>query len=153
MPKELALEAFDGWTIPNEIGADPSANAVALTRESIDRLILARARQLTRPTGRYNCHGLTFACRRTNVDGPTHPVDIEELMRHDAFVQVTRPQTGDVVVYRNLRGNIEHTGLVSRIEELGSVIYVWSAWGCLGEFEHPERACPYGPRIEYWRLP
>jgi hypothetical protein len=32
------------------------------------------------------------------------------------------------------------------------VVFVWSAWGGLGEFEHRVRASPYRGMPEYWRL-
>jgi hypothetical protein len=140
LPRQLALEACDGWPIPNAIDADPSPGYVALAERSANaKIILAAARRLGPPTGRYNCHGLVFASRRTNIPPAQMPdaVDIDALLGHDRYAQVAPPpQVGDLVVYRGPTG-IEHTGFVCRVDTLSSVgissavpiVFVWSMWG------------------------
>lgn len=110
------------------------------------------ARRLTPPSGAYNCHGLVFASRRTNVDSPDEVVDIDELLRHDGFVRVRDAAVGCVIAYR-FDGKIEHTGTVAWIELVGTVpvVWVWSMWGGLGEYLHREADCPYDGSREYWR--
>ena len=121
-------------------------------------LILAGARPLGPPTGRYNCHGLVFASRRTNVPaaGVFDEGVIEALLTRDEYERIpSSPQVGDIIVYRSDSGEIEHTGFVNRTEDIGSVrkVFVWSKWGALEEYEHLEKICPYGNyTIEYWRL-
>jgi len=83
------------------------------------------------------------------------PFDLDELLARDQFVRVEQAAPGDVVVYRNASAEIDHTGLVSRVEQVGQrpVTFVWSKWGALEECEHSEKGCPYADcSVEYWRL-
>lgn len=162
LPQALALQAIDGWDIPNSVEAPPSAGSVALAEASSRRAIIAGGtRRLGSPSGRYNCFGLVFGNRRVNINN-TVPVDIDELLRHDQCQQVRVPQIGDLVVYRS-RSEIGHVGYVSRLERLTSggvtlpqpIVFVWSMWGSFGEFEHHERVLPppyEDCSIEYWRV-
>ena len=161
--RRLALQAYDGWDIPNSIDPDPTPGLVALAKESHRFAVAAAKAELGPPTGRYNCHGLVFASRRTNIPPINMPnaVDIDELLRRDQYERVEPPpRVGDVVVYRGPQ-EIEHTGLVSWVDTVSSsgtllrmpVVFVWSMWGGLGEFEHRTHASPYNDcDIEYWRL-
>ena len=73
--RSILLQAYDGSPIANSIDADPTDQLVELAKqESRVRLILASVRPLGPPTGRYNCHGLVFASRRTNIPPPAHPI-------------------------------------------------------------------------------
>ena len=154
--RSLALQAYDGWDIPNEICLDQSAGLVRLNRDALG-LMLPAARHLGPPTGRYNCHGLVFASRRTAIPPVELSVDIDEVLIRDCYEPVAEPQVGDVVIYRKPDNEITHSGQVCRIDHLGErrAVCVRSAWGYVGEFEHQERACPYTKeqeQIEYWRL-
>lgn len=157
--RQLALQAFDGWDVPNMVVADPSPEQVALARQAWG-LTLRATTPLGPPTGRYNCHGLVFASRRTNIDSPGFPVNIDELLHRDGYHRVDMPRVGDIIVYRH-RTEVEHTGFVVRLEPVGPgqtvlqepIVFVWSMWGSLGEFEHRAHVSPYhGSTLEYWRL-
>lgn len=158
--RSLLLQAYDGWDIPNSVDPDPAPDLVALARSGTQtRLLLAAVRALGPPTGRYNCHGLVLANRRTNIPPIAMPnaVDPGRLLQRDRFAPVLgTPQVGDVAVYRAPGGEIDHTGIVCRIERLGAAaatVFVWSMWGSLGEFEHQAVQSPYRDcAIEYWRL-
>ena len=106
--REIPLVTRDGRQIPNSIEPDPGKNAVELALRSVNPLVLAQASQLAPPSGRYNCHGLVFASRRTNIP----PVDVEfsvdELLARDGYRKVSSPRVGDVVAYRDARGEICH---------------------------------------------
>jgi hypothetical protein len=156
---ELALEAADGWQISNDRAAVPiSANVVALAEESDPFLYGSPlVRRVGPPTGHYNCHGLTFAARRTHVPDPDVDVDVtaivDAVLTRDGYYQVQHPEVGDVVVYRTGQKAIDHTGIVCWIDQPVYAVYVWSMWGNLGEFRHPESLSPYGDcSLEYWRL-
>jgi hypothetical protein len=162
LPQALALQAADGWDIPNSLEASPSSGSVELAEREYKRFTAATGTmRLSRPSGRYNCFGLVFGSRRVNINS-TVPVDIDELLRHDLCQQVQVPRLGDLVAYRG-RDGIEHVGFVSRIDKLTSggttlarpVVFVWSMWGSFGEFEHRERVLPppyEDCSIEYWRV-
>ncbi|HEU0009071.1 MAG TPA: hypothetical protein VFT34_04560 [Verrucomicrobiae bacterium] len=158
--RSITVQTYDGSDVSNSIEFDPSPAMVAVQRRSLRRgnLILAEARPLGPPSGRYNCHGLVFASRRTNVPtvGLFDEGVIDDLLTRDVYEKISSlPQTGDIIVYRSDTGEIEHTGFVSRIEDISSVriVFVWSKWGALEEYEHREKVCPYGNcTIEYWRL-
>lgn len=153
--RELQLQAHDGSLIPNSVDPDPSPEMVQRARAVMDPLILHSARQVRSSTGRYNCHGLVFASRRTNIPPAGGDVDIEDLLRRDGYRRVDAPEVGDIVAYRDFRNEIEHTGIVCQIDRVGAqpVIRVWSMWGNLGEFLHRADVSPYSRNIEYWRLP
>lgn len=159
--RSIVVQTFDGWDVPNARDADPSLERVKLAKRSHRFAIASSQPQLAPPTGRYNCHGLVFASRRTNIPpaGQPQAADPIELLKRDGFGRVSSPaQVGDVAVYRNAKGEVEHTGFVSRVDRVAPmspqpVVFVWSMWGGLGEFEHRVNACPYSDcQVEYWRL-
>lgn len=148
--------ARDGSQILAGVSPDPTPNAIGLARDVYRLVIAAATAELQPPTGRYNCHGLVFAARRAHIPPVEADVDIDDLLHRDGYVSLPTdqsPQVGDVVAYR-LNGEIEHTGFVSRVERVGAVptVFVWSAWGGLGEFEHRVNVSPYKGTPEYWRL-
>jgi hypothetical protein len=151
--RELLLQAYDGWNVPNRIDPDPNPGYLALARQGIPADILRLRITLGPPTGRYNCHGLVFASRRTNIPPVGIVVDIDLLLQRDQYRQVASPKIGDIIVYRE-GTEIVHTGIVIRLEPVGSMIVpmVWSKWAALEECVHAERACPYRGTTEYWRL-
>lgn len=149
------VHARDGTPIPAGVGSDPAPSAVSLAREA-HRFVISAASQLRPPCGRYNCHGLVFASRRAHIPPAGADVDLDDVLHRDGYRQLRphqAPQVGDIVAYR-CNGEIEHTGYVSRIDSVGTVpvIFVWSAWGSLGEFEHRVQSSPYRGDPEYWRL-
>ncbi|HKY34431.1 MAG TPA: hypothetical protein VJN18_00715 [Polyangiaceae bacterium] len=148
--------ARDGSQILAGVSNDPTPNSIALAREAYRLVLAAATAELRPPTGRYNCHGLVFAARRAYIPPVDADVDIDDVLRRDGYTAVPAnlsPQVGDIVAYR-LEGEIEHTGFVSRVEQVGDVpvVFVWSAWGGLGEFEHRVHVSPYKGSPEYWRL-
>lgn len=151
---------MDGWNVPNSLDNLPGDRAVKLAEMAYGALA-ARSRRLSGRT-RYNCHGLTFGARRTSIPPPGEDDDgvVREILRRDGYHRVaSTPRVGDVVTYVK-EGKITHRGLVSRIESLQLSspggpphVFVWSAWGGFGEFEHRADGMEdfYG-RPEYWRV-
>lgn len=97
-----------------------------------------------------------LASRRAHIPPVGVDLDLDDVLPRDGYRRIAgheTPQVGDIVAYR-ADGEIEHTGYVSRIEPLGTVpvVFVWSAWGSLGEFEHRVSSSPYRGDPEYWRL-
>lgn len=153
--ESFTVIARDGSRILASVGVDPAPGAVSLAREA-HRFVIAAATQLRPPCGRYNCHGLVLASRRAHIPPAGVDVDLDDILCRDGYRPLRHheaPKVGDIIAYRS-NGEIEHTGYVTRIERIGSVpsIFVWSAWGSLGEFEHRVQASPYRGEPEYWRL-
>lgn len=152
--RELLLQAYNGRTIPNHIDSDPADNVVELNRRAMRRRLIFPTK-LGPPTGRYNCHGLVFGSRRTNIPPAGMPYEIKALLEADQFEPVQSPRVGDIIIYSFSDGRIEHSGFVSRIDSVGTenVVSVWSMWGALGEFEHTATIGPYDDLTQkYWRL-
>lgn len=99
-----------------------------------------------------NCHGMTFANRRTNI---RLSQTVEQVIREDGYVVVADADVkpGDIAVYYEADNPTEigHTGVVVRIEVLGTanrVPYVLSKWGRAGEYIHRVGTYP----IRYSRI-
>lgn len=110
-----------------------------------------RIKQRTDISPRYNCHGLTFASRRTRI------VDVgavNQILLDDAWLEVA-PQDalpGDIVLYFDDDGDLNHSGVFIRTNEL-KVPEICSKWGSAGEYVHLLNDCPtiYGPRTRFYR--
>ncbi len=156
--REILIQTYSGDdSIPNCIDPDPDPQLVEYNKREIKKKGIIGIKQLGPPTGRYNCHGLVFASRRTCIP-PSHlpdSVNIDDLLREDLYERVnSQPQVGDVVVYR-ANSEIDHTGYVACVEDLRGLttVWVWSKWGALEECVHPVNTSPYEDcTIEYWRL-
>ncbi|MCI0695142.1 hypothetical protein L0337_24425 [candidate division KSB1 bacterium] len=105
------------------------------------------------PTGIYNCHGLTFASRRTMIYDPN---EIWKIIKDDNYVRVEQIQAlpGDVVLYLSVEGDVEHSGIViSEPEPNFYLPKVWSKWGKYYEVIHYVNDCPYEKsNIQYYRI-
>jgi len=105
----------------------------------------------------YNCHGLTFASRRTTI-GPEDSL-IPTILKDDGYeeIQKANTQPGDLILYLNPEDNeVEHSGIVVKVVEspLGSPVpHVWSKWGKGPEAIHHFGECPYSPEnVQFFRL-
>lgn len=103
----------------------------------------------------YNCVGLVFASRRTWIGTE----DIALILQEDEYNRVSRldeVRPGDVVVYRDERGEIAHIGIVLSIEPLVAtaswMVSILSKWGAEGEYVHLQDHIPHycGRPSEYW---
>jgi hypothetical protein len=105
----------------------------------------------------YNCHGLTFASRRTRIPDAE---SIRTILNEDDYEEVPRAdiRVGDVILYVSAGdGDIEHSGIV--IEVLHPVGFnvpmprVWSKWGGAAEVVHMYNDCPYSPaNVRFYRV-
>jgi len=97
----------------------------------------------------YNCHGLTFASRRTRI---WKSPELQHILVEDGYEELPREQVlaGDVIVYFH-DGDAEHSGIVVGIT--GTDFRVVSKWGFGEEVEHWEYQCPYDPTgVKYYRV-
>jgi hypothetical protein len=105
------------------------------------------------PTGRFNCHGLMFAARRTCIDDPEV---VAKILHEDAYISVKPEEVlaGDLVAYLTRAGDIEHSGLVLEKGTISMPIpKVCSKWGPYKEVIHWANQCPYdSSQLAYFRV-
>ena len=97
---------------------------------------------------RSNCHGWVFTSGRYHLRGN----DVAVILGENGYREKSRPQLGDLVIYRMADGSITHTGVVQYITDSEPVL-VRSKWGNLGVFTHPVDQSPYGAAFGYYRSP
>lgn len=128
------------------------------------RLLTAEGKRYPRadlrrlPTGIYNCHGMTFAARRTQIPDPEV---VPAILEDDGYARVSpgSVREGDVAVYYDGR-EVAHTGVVLQVEAderllgHGRAARVMSKWGSAGEYVHYAHESPYagvaGMTVTYW---
>ena len=105
----------------------------------------------------YNCIGLAFASRRTFID----PDQLDKIFQEDRYRilgETERPQTGDMVVYKNNLREALHIGIITCVttnvdpSKPPYDIMVLSKWGPWGEYLHRIDYVPdaLGTPQEYW---
>ncbi len=119
-----------------------------------DQLLLEKHRadfpdETHRPVGpsrQYNCHGLTFASRRTWIYNAS---EIQKILKEDDYKEVAEKDVlpGDIVLYTE-NGDIEHSGIVISLDPLR----ILSKWGPSQEVIHRLRECPYSGGVTYHRI-
>jgi hypothetical protein len=98
----------------------------------------------TQPSGIYNCHGLTFASKRTRVFSTD---EIRKILQEDAYIKISIENVfpGDIILYVTNIGDITHSGIILSVERnvLGLFPMVLSKWGNGSEVFHSYNNCPY----------
>ena len=145
----IGVETSKQTRIRTEQGAGLTNLDRGIDREFDDKFKNARRR--TEVSALYNCHGMTFASRRTRI---VRAIDVRRILDDDNYQVVTGANIlpGDIVLYLSASGDVNHSGVVVECP-LGSPPWVFGKWGNGGEFIHEVRDCPalYGPEIEYRR--
>src|SRR5205807_602822 len=106
----------------------------------------------TEPSALLNCHGLTFASRRTKI---VDWKNLQKILMDDVWIEIPLQQAlpGDVVIYFDDDGDANHSGIV--VESIGVNIIpkICSKWGYAGEFLHWLSDVPrfYGPVHKFYR--
>ena len=107
----------------------------------------------TKPSGLYNCHGMTFASRRCFIENSEQ---IFLILSDDDYIEIDHKNVlpGDIVLYFSKDGDIEHSGIV--IEKPEPPFYIpkiVSKWATHAEFIHYANDCPYEKtNIKYFRI-
>lgn len=146
----IRLETSKKTGIPNHQDTEISTFHLNWAKQIGDKH--RSAKQRTKPSAVYNCHGLTFACRRTRIE---RSAAIQTILNDDAYeeVKLTDVLPGDIVIYYSDAGDPNHSGMV--VEVGGQLILpiICSKWGNAGEFIHSLRDCPsmYGPIYRFFR--
>ena len=153
----------------NSINMTTAANRHIVNEQSYARMTALRIQQLRdaylqdfpnniertmTPTGVYNCHGLLFASRRTQIDGKS----IRPILHDDKYIRINRKddvKIGDIVLFVAPDGDIEHSAIVvvPPSESITGMPKVFSKWGPFTEFIHYANFSPYDvTNLEYWRV-
>lgn len=145
----IGVETSKQTRIKTEQGTGLTNLDRGLDREFDDKFKNARRR--TSVCAVYNCHGMTFASRRTKI---VSAIDVRRILDDDNYHVVTGADIlpGDIVLYLSVSGDLNHSGVVVECP-LESEPWVFSKWGNAGEFVHKVNDCPelYGPVLEYRR--
>jgi hypothetical protein len=92
---------------------------------------------------RYNCHGLTFASRRTAI---LPDAEVSKILKEDGYqrIDVRDVLPGDVAVYHDAQGGIDHSGIVfTRPSDSLGIPMIVSKWGVIGpEVYHSATVVP-----------
>lgn len=153
---ELNLHTREERQIKNELlRRDPIPGQVQQAQDYRARYPECEHRP-TRASLRYNCHGLTFAARRTAI---TESGAIQSILRDDGYQKVEWRDViaGDTVVYLE-EGDYSHSGIVTNADQSGNLPLIWvlSKWGHAHEVVHKLQDCPYARRpdgeIQFWRM-
>ena len=114
------------------------------------------AKHRNNPSPIYNCHGMSFASRRTNIDRAT---EIRMIINDDGYDKINIKETlpGDIVLYvKKDDGDIIHSGFLVNCEHPeGNISNIWvvSKWGKFKEVIHHLFDCPYkNCEAEFYRL-
>jgi hypothetical protein len=148
---ELQLQTRCENQILNEIHRGPTRPGDVLAVEDF-KLKYPKARH--RPVGpsrRYNCHGLSFASRRTMIWDPVHVAQIIKDDDYERVVDIKSVMPGDIAAY-TVSGDIEHSGIVVNMKEF-YVPVILSKWGVCQEVIHDVGDCPYdSSNVLYYRI-
>jgi hypothetical protein len=108
----------------------------------------------------YNCHGMTFANRRTGI----FEFDaIEQILKDDDYEEIASKDTlpGDIAIYWE-NNDVQHSGIV--VGTTGPFVgsseplilhtpWICSKWGKGPEVVHAYNNCPYNVQdIKYYRM-
>jgi hypothetical protein len=99
------------------------------------------------PSPLTNCCGWVFTAGRYIV----RCEDVGTILRENAYREAAVPQIGDVAVYRNDSGQIQHVGIVRGFMGSESPALVESKWGADGIYLHLADEQPYSCNISFWR--
>ena len=133
--------------IANEINRRPPRAGEQLLVEDHKRNFPNAIHRPVAPTRKYNCHGLTFASRRTWIQ----PTEIAKILKDDEYEQVSLEEVlpGDIVLYVQ-NGDVEHSGVVM---SRGPIPMVLSKWGPSHEVIHRVNDCEYNSaQFLYYRI-
>ena len=100
----------------------------------------------------YNCHGMTFAARRTAISASS---EVQKILNEDGYVEVKENCLipGDIMLYIAPDGDIEHSATVVAITEKPFMPIVVSKWGIGFEAMHAANHCPYNMQhARYYRI-
>ena len=150
MPDQLKLDNCNGAHIPNYRNEQGYVAGERLEAENYGKKYSDATAKPDSLTKTYNCHGLTFASRRTNITS-----GVESILTQDNYKQIDYGNVlaGDLVAYVSkgaFGAEVAHTGFA--LYKKGITLWVNSKWGAAAEFVHAVGDCPWGDHeIRYYR--
>jgi len=146
LPGWIPLSTRLGLDIPNEQVLDVDPSQEARLRNALQKKFKQVAIERRPPSGVYNCHGLTFANRRTAIHDASY---VPRILNDDGYqkIKLSDVLPGDLVVYYEAN-EPTHSGVVLRVIEgkPEGVIRspeIMSKWGAAGEYVHRFNEGPY----------
>ncbi len=103
----------------------------------------------------YNCHGLTFACKRTGI---YEAEEVQKILDDDEYreVELKDVMPGDTIVYYTDDGDVDHSGFVVAEREANPKLLsnprIYSKWGKEFPVVHSAMDCPYAKNVKYYRI-
>lgn len=152
-PKSIALATAGGRDIPNfqigEISAFERNQFAELDRRFASNTVIR-----SEATPLYNCHGMTFACRRTGIFDSGA---LQRVLADDHYRLLTSSEVlpGDVLLYYDENGDFDHSAVVVAppSESPLGIPRVFSKWGKYRELLHWANDCPYDfSTAKYFRV-
>ena len=106
------------------------------------------------PIPYYNCHGLTFASKRTGISDNQSLRTILDEDGYSEIKNIDEVLPGDIILYYTEDGDIEHSGVVvSEPDKHLKIPMVVSKWGKYKEVIHSANDSPYSwPNVKYYRV-
>jgi len=149
---QLDLQTRRRNQIKNRLDRVPVLYGERLSAEAYKKQYPSSEHRPVGPCATYNCHGLTFACRRASI---WEISEIQKILLDDEYVQIERKMvlTGDIAIYYSTDAREpEHSGWVVRIDPaLGPIIL--SKWGKAHEVIHSVPNCPYDAgNVRFYRI-
>lgn len=154
MPKiELALETAMGNQIPN-------AQITEISQFELNQYhdLERKYGAFMKPRGdsvlRYNCHGMTFASRRTGI---FEDQVIYQILEEDSYQEIPSNEVlaGDIILYFGENGDVEHSATVISPpnEDMLGIPVVCGKWAKYKEVIHKANQGPYNfSRARYYRV-
>jgi hypothetical protein len=98
---------------------------------------------LSPPNGECNCHGWIFLGGHYWLEDR----DVEVVLQDNGYQAIAEPHAGDLTLYRDAAGGIQHSGVVVAVTDSG--VLVESKWGDQGLFVHWAELPGYGRHTYY----
>src|SRR6267142_1944590 len=138
----IALQTRKGWDIENSQSFDTSLWEEHQLAEHKGKYPRAEFRTGAIPV--FNCHGLTFASRRSGISDTRA---ISRILEDDHYERISREDVsaGDIILYVSGEdGDFEHSGVITDAPKPPLFVpKVWSKWGFGAEVIHFANDCPY----------
>jgi hypothetical protein len=105
-----------------------------------------KAWERTAPDRQSDCHGWVFADGRFIIKSES----VNRILEDNGYQRVDEPNAGDLIVYRDEKDAVVHTGTVKATGDRGFVL-IESKWGFINCFWHEPEQQPYSQRYAYFR--